>query len=319
MRVREVLRGGRGRNKTERQSSRSRTRVDEGEAKRGRRKGRREGCKGEGRRARRDGAGREEGGRRRGAQTAYFWVHSRETLMASFSFSFQCDATSFASGSSCEGRQDPGRQRELVRRVHRRRTRARTHRVGRREEGLDREEDGADLEGRGPLVLEDVEADAPELVDVRVVDLGEEAHFGRRHRVVFREEQLELELAACRGERASARRPRAQVKEEGEAGRTLEGRRVRARNDDVEVAQVVVVRLCRDAWRRVGDEALRLLRARERVGSVLASSVWQGERLRRRGPAEADMRNPPEAARRARGLAPSQSRPTVPESTLVCP
>lgn len=32
---------------------------------------------------------------------AYFCVHSRETRMASFSFSFQCDATSFARGSSC--------------------------------------------------------------------------------------------------------------------------------------------------------------------------------------------------------------------------
>lgn len=76
-----------------------------------------------------------------------------------------------------------------------------THRVGRREEGLDREEDGADLEGRGPLVLEDVEADAAQLVDVGVVDLGQEAHFRGRHWVVVWEEELELELAACaRGE-----------------------------------------------------------------------------------------------------------------------
>ena len=36
--------------------------------------------------------------------------------------------------------------------------------VGRREERLDGEEDGADLEGGRPLVLENVEADAPKLV-----------------------------------------------------------------------------------------------------------------------------------------------------------
>lgn len=79
-----------------------------------------------------------------------------------------------------------------------------THRVGRAQQRLDREEDGADLEGGGPAVLEDVEADAAELVDVGVVDLGQEADLGRRHRVLFREEELELELAACSGENMSA-------------------------------------------------------------------------------------------------------------------
>lgn len=54
----------------------------------------------------------------------------------------------------------------------------------------------ADLQRRRPLVLEDVEADAPELVDVGVVDLGQEAHLGRRHGVVLGQEELELEGAA---------------------------------------------------------------------------------------------------------------------------
>lgn len=30
-----------------------------------------------------------------------------------------------------------------------------------------------------------------------MIDLGEESHFRRRHRVLLREEQLELEHAAC--------------------------------------------------------------------------------------------------------------------------
>ena len=40
----------------------------------------------------------------------------------------------------------------------------------------DREEDGADLESGAPFILQDVEADPAELIDVRVVDLCEEAH-----------------------------------------------------------------------------------------------------------------------------------------------
>lgn len=50
----------------------------------------------------------------------------------------------------------------------------------------------------GIPTFQNVEADATELVDVGVKDLGEEANLGRRHRVVFGEEKLELEDAACR-------------------------------------------------------------------------------------------------------------------------
>ena len=45
------------------------------------------------------------------------------------------------------------------------------------------------------LTLEDIETDATQPVDVGVIDLGEEAHLGRRHGVVVGEEQLELEDA----------------------------------------------------------------------------------------------------------------------------
>lgn len=72
-----------------------------------------------------------------------------------------------------------------------------TNRVRRRQEGLNREQDGPDLERRGPLVFEDVEADPTELVNVGVVDLCQEADFRGRHRVLFRQEQLEFKVAAC--------------------------------------------------------------------------------------------------------------------------
>lgn len=52
------------------------------------------------------------------------------------------------------------------------------------QKSLDRKENGADLQGGGPLVLEDVEADAAELVDVRMIHLGQEADLGGSHRVV---------------------------------------------------------------------------------------------------------------------------------------
>ncbi len=43
----------------------------------------------------------QSGSARRLPYLAYWAVHSRETRTASASFSFQCDATSFARGSSC--------------------------------------------------------------------------------------------------------------------------------------------------------------------------------------------------------------------------
>jgi hypothetical protein len=49
----------------------------------------------------------------------------------------------------------------------------------------------------GEGTFEHVEADAAEPVDVGVVDLSQETHLGRRHGVVFRKEELELEGAAC--------------------------------------------------------------------------------------------------------------------------
>jgi hypothetical protein len=92
-------------------------------------------------------------------------------------------------------------------------------RVGCAKKCLDREEDGADLESGGPVVLrkvsnrwgstsgsrqhtlEDIEADAAELVHVGVENLCQETDLGRRHGVVVGKEQFELENASCTGVR----------------------------------------------------------------------------------------------------------------------
>ena len=71
--------------------------------------------------------------------------------------------------------------------------------VGRREEDLDAEEDGADLQRGRPLRLEHVQADAPQRVDVGVVDPRQEPRLGGAHRVVVGEEELQLEDAALVG------------------------------------------------------------------------------------------------------------------------
>lgn len=56
------------------------------------------------------------------------------------------------------------------------------------------------------LTFENVEADPAQLVDVGVVDLGQEAHLRGRHRVFLGQEQLQLELSACRGHKYRNRR-----------------------------------------------------------------------------------------------------------------
>lgn len=69
-------------------------------------------------------------------------------------------------------------------------------RVGCTEQCLDAQQDRADLKGRGPVVLQYVEADATESVDVRVIDASQEAYPRWAHGVVVREEELEVELSA---------------------------------------------------------------------------------------------------------------------------
>lgn len=54
-------------------------------------------------------------------------------------------------------------------------------------------------EEAGRLTLENVQADTAELVNVGMVDLGEEADLWRCHGIVVWKEQLEIEYAACNG------------------------------------------------------------------------------------------------------------------------
>ena len=46
------------------------------------------------------------------------------------------------------------------------------------------------------LTLEHIETDPAQLVDIRMVDLGQKPDLGGRHRVIIGKEQLELEDAA---------------------------------------------------------------------------------------------------------------------------
>ena len=69
-------------------------------------------------------------------------------------------------------------------------------RVGCTKQSLDTEQDGADLKGGRPVVLEHVQADAAQSVDVWVIDAGQEAYPRRAHGIVVGEEELEVELAA---------------------------------------------------------------------------------------------------------------------------
>ena len=64
---------------------------------------------------------------------------------------------------------------------------------------MDRKKDGADLKSRRPVPLQDIETDTAQLVDIRVVDLGEKANLGRGHGVVVWEEELEVEDATWEG------------------------------------------------------------------------------------------------------------------------
>jgi hypothetical protein len=68
--------------------------------------------------------------------------------------------------------------------------------VGGAQQGLDTEQNRANLQSGRPVVLQYVQADAAKSVDVRVIDASEEAYPWWAHRVVVGEEELEVESAA---------------------------------------------------------------------------------------------------------------------------
>lgn len=59
------------------------------------------------------------------------------------------------------------------------------------------EEDGSNLQGGAPVVLQHVQAYSPQSIDVRMIDSSEEADLGGGHGVVVGEEELEVEYATC--------------------------------------------------------------------------------------------------------------------------
>lgn len=114
-------------------------------------------------------------------------------------------------------------------------------RVGCTEQCLDAQQDRADLKGRGPVVLQYVEADATESVDVRVIDASQEAYPRWAHGVVVGQEELEVELAACYPVNTALpylRSPSCVL--------TLVTAAIRSVHPDVEVSCVLVMWLRRD-------------------------------------------------------------------------
>lgn len=110
---------------------------------------------------------------------------------------------------------------------------------------------GGDRKGKGKRrggshTLQHVQADAAQLVDVRVVDLGQESDLRRRHRVLVRQEELELEHAICADEETvvSATKVPSAGSRRGLCPpdqHTLVRRAGRAVDLDVKVSQVVLV------------------------------------------------------------------------------
>eukprot|EP00982_Pelagococcus_subviridis_P010038 30962-Pelagococcus_subviridis.AAC.9 len=139
--------------------------------------------------------------------------------------------------------------------------RERVVRVRRAQQRLNGQQHRSYLQRGRPLILQDVQTDPPQVVYVRVVDLRQEPHLRRGHRVLLREEQLELEDAALvRGVS-------------------------RAADHDAEVPQVVLLRLRADPGRGLAQEALGLLsfavrRVRSAAG-VDGGRGGEGQRARR--------------------------------------
>ena len=114
-------------------------------------------------------------------------------------------------------------------------------RVGCTEQCLDAQQDRADLKGRGPVVLQYVEADATESVDVRVIDASQEAYPRWAHGVVVGQEELEVELAACSLVNIPCYLPSS-----SSCMLTLVAAAIRTVHPDVEVSCVLIVWLRRD-------------------------------------------------------------------------
>ena len=97
--------------------------------------------------------------------------------------------------------------------------------------------------------FEYVQADPAELVNVGVVYLGDEPNFGRGHRVILGEKELQLEHAA------------------------LERRPLWTGNDHFEITRIVVVWYSWDSWHRLLHQTLRLLE--DQVGENKSGNIFK--------------------------------------------
>lgn len=88
--------------------------------------------------------------------------------------------------------------------------------------------------------------------DIGMIDFSEESNFGRSHGVLLRQEQLELEYTTYRIAESAVRSAQPRVRR-GKKMQTFKGGGIWTGDEDVEVAEVVVVRDGGDAGRRVGD------------------------------------------------------------------
>jgi hypothetical protein len=108
--------------------------------------------------------------------------------------------------------------------------------IGGRQKGLDGEQHRSDLKRWGPLVLDDVQADSAQLVDIWVVDLGDEKHLWWHHWVLVWQEEFAVEKTSL-------------VRSLSWAG-----------NLDVEMSEVLVIWLSINADHWVLGQSLSLLK-----------------------------------------------------------
>lgn len=112
--------------------------------------------------------------------------------MAAFSFSFQCCATSFASGSSGLGADSKACIDSKTVRI----CNAGDHLSGRLNTN--------DLKYSISITriletFQDIQADAPEFIDVRMIDFREEPDFWRSHGIIIWQKQFQIEFPTYKG------------------------------------------------------------------------------------------------------------------------
>merc|ERR1719482_2476193 len=79
--------------------------------------------------------------------------------------------------------------------------RERVVRIRRAQQRLDAQQYRPDLQGWAPLVLQDIQTDAAEPVNVRMVNFSQEPNLRRRHGILLGQEELQLKdavLIRCR-------------------------------------------------------------------------------------------------------------------------